>query len=176
MPDLLWTPDMSVGCAALDADHRALLGLVRRLDAAVRGQEPFEVVGSLLTVGLELTRAHAVREEGLNRRLGQPVDPAHRHAHGAFVTWAEAVRAEYVAARDNGRLRAVLPVMFDWWHQHVLDLDMADKPFYEDNAERIADLVRGQTMAEPILGNQPLCWPANPARILGLTWVEQQLC
>lgn len=168
MPDLLWTPDMSVGCAALDADHQALLGLVRRLDTAVRCEECFDVVGSLLTVGIELTRAHSEREECLGRLLGRPVEPAHQHAHAAFARWADGVRAEFVSSRDLGRLRAVLPVIFDWWHQHVFDLDMADKPLYLDNSDRIDALLLGRVMAEPILAAPPLRWPPRPAPVLGL--------
>lgn len=168
MPDLLWTPDMSVGCDLLDADHRALLALVRRLDAAVCSHESFEVVASLLTVGVELTRAHVLREERVCRALDRPVEAAHEHAHAAFVAWADGVRTEYAAHRDLGRLRAVMPVIFDWWHQHVCDLDMLDKPFYEDNALRIGRLFGADVLAEPILAQAPLHWPPRPAPVLGL--------
>lgn len=175
MPELLWTPEMSVGCDVLDTDHQALLGLVRRLDSAVRCGESFEVVGSLLTVAAELTRAHGEREERLARLLGRPVDAAHEHAHAAFAAWACGVRAEYVTGRDSGRLRAIMPVMFDWWHQHVFDLDMADKPLYLDNAHRIAGLFGDHVLAEPILGQAPLRWPAPSAAmapVIGLAYAR----
>ncbi|GAA0589871.1 hemerythrin domain-containing protein [Caenispirillum bisanense] len=141
MPDLLWSPDMSVGCDALDADHRALLALVRQLDLALRKQEPFEVVSGLLTAYLELTRGHAEREERLHRLLGLAVDEDHEAAHAAFTAWADGVRADYLDSRDAGRVRAVLPIIVDWWYRHVLDLDMADRPLYQQHAGRIARLL-----------------------------------
>ncbi len=132
---------MSVGCDALDADHRALLALVRQLDQALRKQAPFEVVTDLLTAYLSLNQRHSEREERLHRLLGLPPDPDHDTAHTTFAAWAEGVRADYLESRDTGRIRAVLPIIIDWWYRHVLDLDMVDRPAYQQHAGRIALLL-----------------------------------
>lgn len=168
MPHLLWTTDMSIGVEALDADHRALLGLVRRLDESVRAEEPFDVVASLLTVAVELTRAHSEREERVAAALGRPVGAEHHHAHSAFVTWLDGVSNDFDRDRDRDRVRAVMPVIVDWWRHHMMDLDMADKALFIENAAMIEDLLNGSVLAEPILENGPLGWPSRLPLVLGL--------
>lgn len=172
MPDLTWTTDMSVGAEVLDAEHRALLDLVRRLDESVRTREPFEVIASLLTVATELTEAHVRREEEITRRLDQEIDAEHAHAHAAFLTWSRRLRDDFIRTRDHGRVRAVLPVIHDWWHHHVLDQDMADRDLFAANAARIEAMLADTSFAEPILENGPLHWPDIPAPVLGLRVTE----
>lgn len=168
MSHLLWTTDMSIGCDALDADHRALLDLVRRLDEAVRTGEAFDVVASLLTVALELTRAHSAREEWVAGYLGRPADPEHAVAHARFVAWLRGVRDDFLQSRDRERVRAVLPVMVDWWRHHVMDLDMADRDLFLAHAVEVDALLADSVLAEPILDAAPLRWERAPHAILGL--------
>ncbi|WP_404381410.1 bacteriohemerythrin [Caenispirillum salinarum] len=168
MPSLTWSTDMSVGAEALDADHRALLDLVRRLDESVRAREPFEIVASLLTVATELTEAHIRREEEVLRRLGMEVDIEHAHAHQAFLTWSRRLRDDFIRTRDAGRVRSVMPVIRDWWHFHVCDQDMVDRPLYLANADRIEAILADSSLAEPILDSGPLHWPDAPAPVVGL--------
>lgn len=168
MPELTWTTDMSIGAEALDADHRALLGLVQRLEDAVRAREPFEVIASLMTVVTELTEAHIRREECVMHRLGCTLDPEHAHAHAAFLTWSRRLRDDFLRTHDLCRVRVVLPVIRDWWHHHVVDQDMADRPLLTANADRITAILADTILAEPILDNGPLTWPATPFPVLGL--------
>lgn len=168
MAHLLWSTDLSIGSEALDSDHRALLSLVRRLDDAVCAGEAYDVISSLLTVALELTLAHSEREELVARRLGRPVCPEHDLAHRRFTDWMESVRDDFVRGRDIDRVRAVLPVIVDWWRHHVLDLDMAEKDLFSANAGRIDDILADCVLAEPILDSGPLRWAERPQRVLGL--------
>lgn len=167
-----WTMDMSVGVEDLDADHRVVLGLVWRLDQAIRERETFEVVASLLTVIAELTEAHIRREEEVTRRLGQNVDADHAYTHAAFLDWVQRLRDDFRYTRDRERVRTVLPVIRDWWHHHVIDLDMADRALFTANANVVQGILGTSSLAEPILDLAPLHWPDTLVSVDGPHDVE----
>lgn len=83
---LEWTDELTVGNATIDSDHRRLISLINRLDAAiVSGEEP-ATLGSILDELATCTKAHFSREECLMQRIRYPEFNSHKSQHDGLLS------------------------------------------------------------------------------------------
>jgi hemerythrin len=123
-----WQDSYSVGVAELDADHRRLIDIINRLDAAETEG------GAVLWVLDELedyVRYHFSREEARLKAVDYPELDAHIAEHCAFVEWLETVRKTYGLAPDSRfhLARIVNDYLYKWLTGHILSSDMAYRDY-----------------------------------------------
>ncbi|MBP2315346.1 bacteriohemerythrin [Azospirillum soli] len=87
-----WRPDLSVGEADIDAEHRELFRLQQRLQSADAAEE---VLPGILRQLEEYARTHFTHEEALMRRYAYPGYEDHVKRHRLFVEWLDAVKIAY---------------------------------------------------------------------------------
>lgn len=87
-----WRPDLSVGEADIDSEHRELFRLQQRLASADAAEE---VLPDILRQLEEYARTHFTHEEALMRRCGYPGYEEHVKRHRLFVEWLNAVKTAY---------------------------------------------------------------------------------
>ena len=126
-----WSERYSVGVDVLDEQHRRLLGLCADAahclsqDKASAAASMHHILDRMHRYGAE----HFATEEALLRRHGYPGMAAHEEEHETFL----AMLADFLVEASAGRLDKVAMHRFllQWWFKHILESDMAYKPFLQ---------------------------------------------
>ena len=130
-----WTPEMSVGLAELDDDHKMLVRVINQL-ATNTGQ-----AGALRQCIFALMRYaefHFAREEHVMQACGFTALPEHKLEHEDFTAQIQALakrfeeNPEAAAPEINEKL---LDYLKNWLTHHILIVDMAYRPLVEDKPE-----------------------------------------
>ncbi|MCG8594156.1 MAG: bacteriohemerythrin [Kiloniellales bacterium] len=130
-----WTPEMSVGLAELDDDHKMLVRVINQL-ATNTGQ-----AGALRQCIFALMRYaefHFAREEHVMQACGFTALPEHKLEHEDFTAQIQALAKRFeedpeaAAPEINEKL---LDYLKNWLTHHILIVDMAYRPLVEDKPE-----------------------------------------
>jgi len=119
---LTWNHACSVGVRAMDDQHGILMDTLNELRQAVMqgaGREP--IVAQILRL-IEFTRMHFVCEEALLARHEFPGVSAHRTEHDRLLARLEEAAQRAQHGKD-GRMRALLDFLRDWFIEHIVCLD-----------------------------------------------------
>ena len=125
MTFMQWKPEMSVGVARLDAQHKGLIALINQL-----GEEGTDTDMEYILVELErYVREHFRDEEQLMETAGYPELSAHKEEHQAFEDWLHSVKAAYGSGGEARFYIAddVNKYLRDWLANHILIIDMEYK-------------------------------------------------
>lgn len=122
-----WTPGMSVGVEAMDAQHRALFAALNRLVVAVRSGRGAGEVAPLLSFLDHYVREHFSEEEQLMTEAAYPGLDAHRRQHAAFICELDALKSRLSAVDvDREALAGELHLRLrDWLVNHIIVTDRA---------------------------------------------------
>lgn len=117
-----WTHEMSVGCASLDDDHKALFSIACLLrDMANNGSGDLDI-SSCLNLLQEYATGHFAREEAAMMSAGYPDLLGHKAFHDYYT---RAVREFIVKYRDDDIAAALVLARLttNWWANHIRKID-----------------------------------------------------
>jgi hemerythrin-like metal-binding protein len=137
MPQLQWTPDMSVGVASLDEDHRFMLGLLNDLEESIAAGGGDDAVTSILDALLDYTGYHFEREEAMMRAAGYPDVETHAHTHWVLKTQVTHIRERFIASPGSIHDREVLAFLRNWLTSHIMGRDKLYAPFVAARSEAV---------------------------------------
>ncbi|KJS37829.1 MAG: hypothetical protein VR70_11545 [Rhodospirillaceae bacterium BRH_c57] len=123
-----WTPDLSVGDAEIDHDHRELFRLFHLLE----GGDPSEdLLGDIIGRLESYARTHFDREEALLRQYGYPDFDEHVKGHRLFIEWLDAVRNTYARSVETPFEIGATVNQFlgEWLVHHVQHEDLRYRDF-----------------------------------------------
>ncbi len=122
---LEWTPELSVGDAVIDAQHRELFRRAARLLEGLRRGEPGEI-GELVGFLREYVVEHFSTEEALMREVRYPGFARHKAEHDRFVSDLLAFAAE-VERDGSGAFMSVKAShwLTEWLREHLSGTDAA---------------------------------------------------
>lgn len=124
-----WKPQMSVGHADIDHDHRYLFSLVNKLELALQHEDDHRMVPSVLAQLLAYTREHFAREELLQAEVGYPLQAEHHAEHQHIV--------ESLARLTGGEEPDhLVSLVREWILGHVLNTDLRMKPYFDQAGRR----------------------------------------
>lgn len=126
---ITWKPSMSVGVKALDADHKALIGMINDLDQAITTNEALAVIVAIVHRLVDYTDYHFEREEGMMRACGYPGFEKHRLEHRAIERRIKDFRRTFDDNVIGGADRRLMAFMLDWLRGHILKSDINYRPF-----------------------------------------------
>jgi len=131
-----WTPGLSVGVEAMDAQHRRLFEQLNVLVAAVRSGRGAEELGRTLDFLDGYVREHFTDEEKLMSDAGYPAVEGHRRLHASFIAELEAVRAGLATAGTDRQILAerLHLSLRDWLLRHIQVEDRAYGEFLADRS------------------------------------------
>ena len=129
MAAIEWTQNMSVGIQSIDADHQILVGMVNRLDDAIKAARGKDSVSGILDALLDYTTYHFGREEALMQACGYPDLDPHRHTHKVLRTQVTHIRNRYLANPETIHDREVLAFLKNWLTSHIMGRDKLYAPF-----------------------------------------------
>lgn len=127
---LVWDESFSVGVEALDRQHQRILVLISELRSRDKARLSPQDIEDALYALTQYILEHFRLEEALLAKHRYPALSGQVEEHRAF--------AREVAARCMGFIEKtqqsnpdLLPFLDQWWRHHVLQVDMAYKPFFE---------------------------------------------
>lgn len=119
-----WSPDMSVGIEALDADHKQLVHYLNCFIQAVDNNEGTFAIEAVFSDLLRYTEEHFEREEGVMEVCGYPDLDAHRSAHAQMAEKILGCRHRYILNPEKALEGEVRDFLMQWLREHILKCDM----------------------------------------------------
>ena len=102
MREIAWSQDLAIGHELIDADHQAIFGAARRLQAEIMEEEPeHSIVGEILVELIDHTGGHFAREEALMREIDFPGQEAHRREHALLMQKVNDLHRRFMDGRPN---------------------------------------------------------------------------
>lgn len=130
MARMEWTPDLAIGVALIDAQHRELFDSVNRLLDAIEQGRGREEVASLMLFLEDYTANHFGSEEAYMRRFHYPGYPAHKAEHTGFINDFIDLREDLDANGPSADLVAKISRrVCEWLLLHIGRVDKAFAAF-----------------------------------------------
>lgn len=116
-----WNSSYSVGCAAMDQEHKRLVEIINNLYGAMRQGKGNEVIGPILDSLVEYTRTHFAHEERLMKETGYTACEEHKREHDSLTGQVLEIQNKY---RSGGVLSLeVMSFVKDWLVNHIQGSD-----------------------------------------------------
>ncbi len=128
---LHWKPNLSLGDAAIDSDHKRMIDLSNRLHFMTLAGDDTEAVSEVLAELLTYVRVHFAREEAMMRRCRYPGLRDHQRCHREFASRLRSFVADFEADPELFDMSAFYDFVAEWMLVHVLDEDMKLVPFLQ---------------------------------------------
>ncbi|MGB0748965.1 MAG: bacteriohemerythrin [Magnetospiraceae bacterium] len=136
MREIQWSEAMSVGVAALDEDHKILVGLIGRLRDAADHNEGQAIRNALDTL-ISYTGYHFLREEKVMAASKYPGLAHHAEEHRALEKEVYALQARFEENDPNLTIDLIHEFLVGWLNHHILLNDMHYRRYCEENPEAI---------------------------------------
>ncbi|MGA2435861.1 MAG: bacteriohemerythrin [Bryobacteraceae bacterium] len=117
-----WKEAYSVGCAEIDAQHKALFQIVGELHAAMLGGNAKQMLGDILARLIAYTTRHFATEERLMQASGYPDYAAHKALHDKLKQQVLNFQKEFTAGRAAITVQ-ILQFLMDWLQHHIVGTD-----------------------------------------------------
>ncbi len=130
MQEITWTEDFSVGVEKLDEQHKILIGMINKLISDPQATTRSETVSQVLGEMTDYALGHFAFEESLMAEHGYPQKKEHLKEHAAFKETTGKFGAA-TAIDVHGIPEMLLEHLSGWLTHHILEVDMAYKPFFE---------------------------------------------
>lgn len=128
MPLMSWNEKMSVGVAAIDAEHKTLVGMLNDLYDGLQAGKAAEALGRVLDSLISYTAAHFTHEEELFARTGYPAAAAHKKEHDDLTKQVLDVQAKYKAGVSGTLSLEVMTFLKTWLVTHIQGSDRSYGP------------------------------------------------
>ena len=135
MEPIEWTDSFSVGVALFDEQHRRLIDMLNKIRRDPAATTHSETVSDVLTDMTRYAREHFKSEEDLMTEHDYPYLEEHRQQHDEFREKAARLCVATVEG-DASVPQALAAYLLQWLIRHILQEDMAFKPFFEHKGVR----------------------------------------
>jgi hemerythrin len=139
MDKIVWNSDFSVGIAAIDEQHKRLVGMINAMIEARDARADSEVVSGVLGEMTRYAAEHFASEEALMQHHGFPCFDEHKAKHIGFRRDVAQLCVD-AAAWKRTVPDKILQFLKDWLVDHILFCDMRYAQFFGE---------AGITLAEP---------------------------
>ncbi|MBF0135867.1 MAG: bacteriohemerythrin [Magnetococcus sp. DMHC-1] len=120
---ITWKPNLSVGIADVDEDHKKLIKMINRLFGAALSPQPGQILGDVLE---ELTRYvvfHFNREEEYMRRFDYPGFVEHKKEHERLIDTATRFKRNLDSGLAMNLKDEIEKSLRDWLVVHIQGQD-----------------------------------------------------
>jgi hemerythrin len=123
-----WSPQIAVGIAQVDQEHRGLFDAINAFHDAMLAGQGSDALADLLTKLIEYTKTHFRHEEEMLRKYGYPDFAAHKQQHDLLTAKVLELQAGLKAGTTKASIETMRFVK-DWLVNHIMKVDMAYKSF-----------------------------------------------
>jgi len=134
---IVWSEDMSVGCAPLDDDHKILIQALNSFIDALENDEGAFVTDGIFSVLMDYTNFHFSREEAILAACGYEDLDAHKQAHSALKQQLIDARQQYVLNPSSDLEDEIRDFLLHWLQSHILVCDMDYKDVVSKSGQDI---------------------------------------
>jgi len=135
MEPIEWTDSFSVGVALLDEQHRKLIDMLNKMIKAPAATTRSETVADVLADMTNYAEEHFKSEEKLMLEHDYPHLDAHIQQHRGFQE--KAARLCFATVKGQTSVpHELLEYLQQWLIHHILQTDMAFRPFFEQKGVR----------------------------------------
>ena len=128
-----WRKEMAVDEAIIDEDHRFLIDIVNKFEAAVSRKCDKATIDIGLKSLKHYSLEHFKREEDLQRAAQYTFCDAHSHEHRDLIKKLDAIIAHYRSASTGTDVESVSKelgeLLRDWLVKHIIQSDLRMRPF-----------------------------------------------
>lgn len=121
---VVWTDDMSVGCAALDNDHKILIQALNDFIDALENDEGVFVTDGIFSVLLDYTNFHFAREEAILDACHYSDVASHKQTHIELKEQLMDARRRYMLNPSSDLEEEIRDFLLSWLQTHILIRDM----------------------------------------------------
>lgn len=139
---IVWTEDMSVGCAALDNDHKILVQALNDFIEAADNDEGVFVTDGIFSVLADYTNYHFAREEKVMEACGYEDLERHKQAHEGLKEQLFDCRTRYMLNPNAELEEEVRDFLMNWLQTHILIKDMDYRADVEKSGVDIDELLK----------------------------------
>lgn len=123
-----WTDELSVGEQELDGHHQEMMGLINKLDDALRSKEDQQVVAQVLAELGDYANYHFGAEEAMFELKHFPDAAEHIDQHMEFrERWKEL--DDLFQAGDETAGQQLMDFLLSWWPNHIRQFDKKYVPY-----------------------------------------------
>lgn len=126
MPFLIWKPEYSVNIERIDAQHKHLVSLLKRLHEAIAEDSKYRVkhdaVGDILGELIDYTKYHFSTEESLLRAYQYPHYENHRKQHNDLKEQVYQLQEDFILGSATVSYE-MLTFLNEWVENHILGSD-----------------------------------------------------
>lgn len=135
MEPIDWNDSFSVGVALFDEQHQGLIDMLNRMILDPTADTRSETVADVLWEMTRYAQEHFKSEEDLMIAHRYPLLEEHQHQHREFQE--KAARLSVATAEGHTSVpQELLAYLQQWLIRHILQADMAFKPFFEKKGVR----------------------------------------
>ena len=146
-----WTPTLETGEPLIDAQHRMLVLLFRKLDVAIKMPASDQAINATISEIRRFVEFHFVSEENLMRETGFPGLEEHQAQHVKLLAQLKRLLLNVVTGTEFPE--DLLYFLNDWLVQHIGSEDQRVAGHIKRSSSRpIAEVIYPEFLAT--LGNQ----------------------
>ncbi|HXU92066.1 MAG TPA: bacteriohemerythrin [Gallionella sp.] len=126
---LTWTEQLSVGNAAIDSEHRSLIGMINSVEGALRTGNEHALSHAFKRL-TDCARFHFMNEEKIAQAADFPLEQ-HKRAHRYLERELQYIRDELEAKSgmwSEGAVEHFTRMLGNWMMDHISDEDKLLKP------------------------------------------------
>lgn len=117
---LTWTPNLSVGVAAIDKQHQTLFDKANQLFEAGKNGKARDYISEMLKFLDDYTRLHFADEEKYMMSINYPGYSAQKKLHTDFISKIEKLKKDY--EESGGNIIVIInanQMIVDWLVKHI---------------------------------------------------------
>jgi len=122
MPLIDWTDTLSVGISSIDDQHKKLIGLINKLNEAMKAGKAREIMAGVLKEVIDYTVYHFSTEEKYMAQVDYLATVAHVNEHRQFAKKALDLQRDFTAGKTMITLE-VMNFLKDWVSKHIQGTD-----------------------------------------------------
>ena len=130
MESLQWTPNLSVGDATLDSDHKKMIAMINMAFDAMNGPDP-QAPSVILKELMDYTRYHMAEEEKVMKEMGYPDLEEHRRVHAALTLQVASYQKQVDSASQAVPAKEIFQFLSHWLISHIVGQDLKYAPYLE---------------------------------------------
>lgn len=115
-----WTPNLTVGVASIDDEHKKLFEMADQLFEAGRNNKTKEFISEMLDFLDKYTKKHFQSEETYMKSISYPGFDDQKKKHTDFIASLAKLKADFVAS--GGNILVILnanQMVVDWLLKHI---------------------------------------------------------
>lgn len=119
-----WTPNLSVGVAMIDEQHKTWFEKAGKLFEAGKNHQAKEYIGELLGFLDSYTKTHFRDEEKYMESIKYPGLSEQKAAHASFIAQLDKIKKDFVSS--GGNILVILnanQLVVNWLTNHITKLD-----------------------------------------------------